>query len=181
MTDSGADRVSGSPERVPPGEVRKWHDQWAGELRAFLWGMTRNNELADDLLQATFTRALESGHTASGETVRGWLFRVAYNEVLQWRRRTGVRQRGQEAVAMRSAPASSRPPWAGMLEQEQITSVRTALASLPPDQRRVVEQRIYGEKTFAEIAADAGLPLGTVLTRMRLALEKLSRALRDRD
>jgi RNA polymerase sigma factor (sigma-70 family) len=143
--------------------------------------MTRDNDLADDLLQATFARALESGHAAAGETVRGWLFRVAYNEVLQWRRRTGARQRGQEAVAMRAAPADARPPWAGVLEREQIARVRAAVETLPPEQRRVVEQRIYDEKTFARIAADAGLPLGTVLTRMRLALEKLSRALRDRD
>lgn len=143
--------------------------------------MTRDNDLADDLLQATFTRALESGHAASGETVRGWLFRVAYNEVLQWRRRVGVRQRGQEAVAMRPASTAARPPWEGIVEQEQIARVRAAVAALPPDQRRVVEQRMYDGKTFATIAADAGLPLGTVLTRMRLALEKLSRALRDGD
>ena len=172
---------SGEPERIPPGEVRRWHEQWAGELRAFLWGMTRDNAVADDLLQATFTRALEAGHSASGDTVRGWLFRVAYNEVLQWRRRMGVRQRGLGEMASRMLPSDEWRPWSGVLQREQIDRVRAALRKLPEEQRRVVEQRIYEEKTFARIAEESGLPLGTVLTRMRLALEKLSRALRESD
>ncbi|MCA9247413.1 MAG: hypothetical protein KDA42_09870, partial [Planctomycetales bacterium] len=48
---------------------------------------------------------------------------------------------------------------------------------LPSEQREVVRMRIYEEKKFAEIAAELELPLGTVLTRMRLALKKLEAAL----
>jgi RNA polymerase sigma-70 factor (ECF subfamily) len=40
---------------------------------------------------------------------------------------------------------------------------------------------MYEDKTFAEIAEECGLPLGTVVTRMRLALEKLRRTLRTGD
>ena len=52
--------------------------------------------------------------------------------------------------------------------------VKEVLESLPDEQRRVVRMRIYEEKTFAAIAAELNAPLGTVLTRMRLALKKLA-------
>ncbi len=50
---------------------------------------------------------------------------------------------------------------------------------LPADQLQVVQLRIYEEQTFQEIARRLELPLGTVLTRMRLALKKLQTSLRE--
>jgi len=44
---------------------------------------------------------------------------------------------------------------------------------LPPEQQQVVRMRIYEDKTFAVIAAELGIPLGTALGRMRTALIKL--------
>ena len=54
---------------------------------------------------------------------------------------------------------------------------RAALEKLPVEQREVVLLKISEQKTFAAIAAELSLPLGTVLTRMQLALAKLRRAL----
>ena len=59
-----------------------------------------------------------------------------------------------------------------------MLAVRKALGELPPEQSKVVWARMYEDKTFAQIAEESGLPLGTVLTRMRLALGKLRRTLR---
>jgi DNA-directed RNA polymerase specialized sigma24 family protein len=56
--------------------------------------------------------------------------------------------------------------------------VRAALVTLPLEQQQIVQLRIYDERTFADIAAELGIPLGTALTRMRLALEKLRAALK---
>ncbi len=64
-----------------------------------------------------------------------------------------------------------------MLRSETTERVRQALGELPPDQRQVVEMRIYEDKTFAVIADELSAPLGTILTRMRLALKRLSRRL----
>jgi len=55
--------------------------------------------------------------------------------------------------------------------------VRDALQSLPEEQRRIVKMRIYEEKTFAAIAAELDLPLGTVLGRMRSARQRLAQKL----
>lgn len=171
--------AAGAPERLTPERVRELHDLWSGEVRAFLWGLTRSGEQAEELLQVTFGRLVEAGHTARDKSIRGWLFRVAYNEAMLWRRRTGVQERGLRKVAPDAKQHEEAAPWAGLVRSEETDRVRQALATLPAEQRRVVEQRIYEDKTFAQIAGELQLPLGTVLTRMRLALNKLQQRLRD--
>ena len=66
-----------------------------------------------------------------------------------------------------------------LIREEAAQRLRESLAELPAEQQQVVRRRIDGNQTFVEIAADLGVPLGTVLTRMRLALEKLQKSLTD--
>lgn len=171
--------AAAAPERLTPARVRELYDQWSSEVRAFLRGLTRSSEQAEELLQVTFGRLVEAGHTARDESIRGWLFRVAYNETMLWRRRTGVQERGLRKVAPGSKRHDDAAPWAGLVRSEDVERVRQALATLPAEQRQVVEQRVYADKTFAQIAGELQLPIGTVLTRMRLALSKLQQRLRD--
>ena len=55
--------------------------------------------------------------------------------------------------------------------------MRRAIDDLPAAQQQIVRMRIYEEKTFAVIAAELEIPLGTALARMRAAMEKLKRRL----
>lgn len=162
---------------LTPEVVASLHQQYEGELRRFLLGVLRDPHAADDVLQATFKQALERGADANASTRKGWLFKVALNEALAWRRR----QKRIQGVGFRFWQRSPQLQSGvgldddSLLRKESIEAVRTALAELPEDQRHVVRARIYDEKTFAEIAAELRLPIGTVLTRMRLAMEKLRR------
>ena len=63
------------------------------------------------------------------------------------------------------------------LRQESIEQVRKAIDQLSPEQQQVVRLRIYEDRKFAEIADELAIPLGTVLTRMRAATQKLQKAL----
>jgi RNA polymerase sigma-70 factor (ECF subfamily) len=60
-----------------------------------------------------------------------------------------------------------------LIRLEAVESVREALEELPPEQRQVVRMRIYEDKTFATIARELKIPLGTALGRMRAAMIKL--------
>ena len=63
------------------------------------------------------------------------------------------------------------------LQQESETLVR-AIANLPARQRALLEKAYFGELTHSEIAAETGLPLGTIKSRIRLALDRLRHAMK---
>ena len=164
-------------ERLESTVVAEWYAAHAVAVRAFLLGILRNQELTQEALQATFTKLIEQGHTTQQETRKGWLFRVAYHEAMLLRRRQGVQARALVKLAEflpseKSRDEESRPD-DPLQRQELIQQIQTLLLTLPAEQQTVVRMRIYDDKTFAQIAAELGLPLGTVLTRMRLALKKL--------
>lgn len=162
--------------------VAELYVKYSEELRSFLTGVLRNADLAAEALQATFARALEAIHTSQEETRRGWIFRVAFHEAVEIRRKS---QRQNELLrkAAWAAPAGHNSeqhhPAEGLVHFETVNKVKEALQEIPPEQQEVVRKRIYEEKTFAEIAAELNQPLGTILTRMRLALKKLSQHLKS--
>ena len=168
--------------QLNPAEVAELYARHAVELRAFLTGVLRNADQAAEALQSTFVKATAAGHTAQQDTIKGWLFRVAYNEAMLLKRKQAVDHRAKQNVWQVSPKDSqAEPADSGLLKQELIDRVRRGLDTLPADQRTVVRLRIYEDKTFAEIAAELQIPLGTVVTRMRAALQKLNRELKEPD
>jgi RNA polymerase sigma factor (sigma-70 family) len=166
-------------DRLPASRIAEVYKQWAPDVRAFLRALVRDPEQAEELLQATFARLVEAGQAVQSSSMRAWLFRVAHNEAMLWRRRAGVHARALRGIMAVGHGNSPQEPWNRVALREDVDRVCRALAELPSEQRQVVERRIHGGRTFAEIAKEAGVPLGTVLTRMRLALVKLGRRLRE--
>jgi RNA polymerase sigma-70 factor (ECF subfamily) len=165
---------------LDPAAVAALYVEHATELRRFVLGVLRDPDLTGDVLQATFARAVEQGGATRAETRKGWLFRVALHEALAARRRQGVRDRANRRLTALWTPTGERPE-ESLIRGETVEAVRQALERLPAEQRQVVRARIDEDKTFAQIAAELNLPLGTVLTRMRLALAKLRRGLETGD
>ena len=147
------------------------------ELRRFLLGLLRDPQLTADVLQSTFVKMAQRGHQSKEESRKAWLFRVAYHEAMAVRRREGVGDKILRRVAWQSSrvAGSADEP---LIRLEAAESVRQALAELPPEQQQVVRMRIYEDKTFATIAQELKIPLGTALGRMRAALLKLKARLR---
>jgi RNA polymerase sigma-70 factor (ECF subfamily) len=160
---------------------------WQTDLKLFLLGVLKDRHAVEDAYQRTVLRALAAAETARKETLRGWMFRIALNEARQLsrdqrRRQSLVREAGP--AAREPTGSSGRTAGEGLIRRELIDQVRIALQRLPPRYQEIVRRRIYQEQTFAEIAAELGLPLGTVLTWMRRALISLQddpavRSLRD--
>lgn len=149
------------------------------ELRRFLYGLLRDAQLTSDVLQATFVKMAERGHETREASRKAWLFRVAFHEAMAYRRREGVGQRVVQKLAWQTngqAGAADDP----LVRFESVEIVRSALDELPPEQRQVVRMRFYEEKTFAVIARELDIPLGTALWRMRAAMIKLREKLDDR-
>ena len=150
----------------------------AGALRAFLTARCRDGEVAAELLQEVALRLVRAAPRLDpGGDVRAYLFQVAANV---WR--DHVRQ---EIVRRRAPPEGdgrfATPADARVLTHDLADAVRRAVAALPREQREVVElrHRTGAPVTFREIAARLDRPLGTVLTQMRAALQKIEAALED--
>jgi len=144
--------------------------------------LLRDRSAAEEVLQQTFLKLLESWQTVRLETAKGWLFTAAYHEAMARRRRNKVDETALNRLW--STPvwqaATERPDAASTLTQQQdLQTMRAALNDLPATQREIVERRIYREQPFAAIAQEIGCPVNTVLSRMRLALEKLKRRLEE--
>jgi RNA polymerase sigma factor (sigma-70 family) len=158
--------------QLDPSIVAALYVEHGEELRRFLLGILRDPQLTSDVLQATFVKMAQKGHQTRVESRKAWLFRVAYHEAMAYRRREGVGDKILRRVAWHSN-GTAGPADEPLLRLEAVQSVREAMEHLPPEQRQVVRMRIYEEKTFATIARELNIPLGTALGRMRAALIKL--------
>ena len=170
------------PDESIPSEARRAVEQacieWAADLTALLTGVLRDRQLAEDALQRTVLRAIQAADTANAETLRGWVFRIAVNEARQIRRERKRESLRRERVALEKAAAwwtvNADHPAGDRIEAEEMKrSVTISLQRLPRNQREVVERRVYRGQQFSEISTEMNVPLGTVLTWMRRALEQL--------
>lgn len=167
-------------ERLTRTELEALFADHSRELRAFLRGVLRNHDLAADALQMTFVKVVERGETASRETFKGWLFKVALNEA-RGLRRQHRRNAELRRTTHRSLDDDMETPEDSLILEESVDQLRKQIRGLPQEQREILNLRLGDEITFAEIAERLDLPLGTVLTRMRAALKTLTARLRDHE
>jgi RNA polymerase sigma-70 factor (ECF subfamily) len=161
---------------------REWlqsaYKQHRAGLIRFVLGVTRNYQTAHDVVQATFAKAAQSDAAFPDEGgVKAWLYRVAFHEAVTWKRRSDAARKAARTLWESGHDRRPESPDEPLVRREIVEQVRQALQYLSAAQQQVVHARIYEEKTFAQIAAEQGLPLGTVLTHMRRGLETLRRKL----
>ena len=147
-------------------------------------GMLSDPDEAEEVVQEAFTAAWN--HTGAlgdeHEALMPWLLRITRNRAIDRLRRRArrrarlVRAEAAGALAPDAVPPvepneAARPGW------HVHESVHAALAALPAEQREVVDLAYFRGLTHAEIARMLEIPMGTVKTRLRLAIGKLRTAL----
>lgn len=156
--------------------------QMEADLKVFLVGVLKNHHLAEDIFQKTVIRAIEAADSVQMETLRGWLFRIALNEARQFqrerRREAGHREKIANALLVErfeqlNSSDAQQMVETGLLSTELSDVLQRSLEKLPSVQQEVIRRRVYDGLTFAQIAAQMDLPIGTVLTWMRRGLLKL--------
>ncbi len=172
--------TSADETKLDPAIVAQLYVEHGEELKRFLIGLLRDTQLAHDVLQATFMKLVEQGHTTQEQSRKSWLFRVAYHEAMAYRRRQNVGDKVVQKLAW-SRGESSKTPDEPLIRLETIQGVQEAIEALSQKEKQIVRMRVYQEKTFAVIAEELGIPLGTALGRMRTALMKLKSFLTNLD
>ncbi|WP_310821195.1 RNA polymerase sigma factor [Stratiformator vulcanicus] len=162
-----------------PIDLGKLHSEIAHELQAYITGIVHDPDIAGELVQDAFARLVERPAPSDLRSAKAWAYRVAHNVAIDWCR-SKRRERKHVGQAWWLRPRETEDEGIDcLLKAEQKVRIRQAIDRLPAEQRFVVERRIFQGRKFAVIAEELGVPLGTVLTRMRLAMVKLSRSLSD--
>jgi RNA polymerase sigma-70 factor (ECF subfamily) len=143
-----------------------------GALRRYARLLTGDATRADDLVQDTLERAcVKWALWRPGSALRGWLLSLMHNvyvnQLRDWRHDDGH-------VALEDAPEPSHEPMARAGERLDL---QQALAALPPPMREVLLLVTVEEYSYAEAAEILGVPVGTVMSRLHRARERLRLAM----
>lgn len=143
-----------------------------GSLFAFLYRMCGDADLAEELMQETFVRALRAAERYRPQVrVSTWLFSIAANLVRdRWRRRA---RRGEELPLQELPLASPDSTEAQVLQGISHERVREALLRLPLEHRSALVLRYYHDLSYEEIAIALACPVGTVRSRIHNGLKRL--------
>jgi RNA polymerase sigma-70 factor (ECF subfamily) len=156
--------------------LRAVHATHAVALHRYVVRMTADDARAQDVVQETLLRAWRHPDVLERPegSVRAWLFTVARNLVVDDLRRAHHRRE----------LASAQVPDRGQADETQAVLdawlVADALVELSPEHRAVVVGAYYRGRSVAEMAAEHGVPPGTVKSRMHYALRALRLALQEK-
>jgi RNA polymerase sigma factor (sigma-70 family) len=156
----------------------------SGELITWATKKTGSREDAEDILHDAFASALKGiGQMEKLADPMGWIFTSLRNKVIDlWRKRSRRQEYGTSRVAVETVQeiiaATGLGP-AEQLEQEELCAVlNDAIASLPREQRAVIEAQVFGGRTFRELSEQTGLSIDTLTARKSYAVRKIARALK---
>ena len=148
-------------------------DRHAGRMKSLALRIVGSPEEAEDVVQEVFVQAWQQSHRFDAQrgNVLAWLSIMARSRSLdRWRRRTTRRETAVEGARELETPLSSE-------NDPSSWAARTALSTLPADQRVLLELAYWEGLSQSEISARLNLPLGTVKTRMRIGLKRLREVL----
>jgi len=169
-----------------PDALAELYARFAPTLMALARRILDNHADAEEVLQEVFVQVWNHGerYDPARSSVSTWLVLIARSRAIDRLRSRKVVERtheaGAQAIPSAGGEAYASPEAAeNVFIQERHERVRREMAALPAEQRQVLEMAFYQGLTQSEIAAKAGLPLGTVKTRTLLAMKKLRQALRE--
>ena len=160
------------------------YDGWAERIHTVAFWILKDPDEAEDVVEETFWQAWRMASRYDSQRGAGstWLIMIARSRALD---RLRVRRRwedwsattGNAGMLLEKTAVSAEIPDAHSERMERQAALAGALDGLPPEQRQVVELAFFDGLSHSEIADQIAQPLGTVKTRIRLAMQKLRQRL----
>ena len=149
---------------------------FAPRVKAFLMKSGANDTLAEEIAQEVMATLWHKAHMfdPSRASVATWIFTIARNRKIDAFRK----QRRPEPEDLTWGPEAEPDQEDVLALQQETDKLAQALSELPEKQRELIERAYYGDLSHSEIADETGLPLGTIKSRIRLALERLRHAMK---
>lgn len=157
-------------------------NRYKDRLYAYIYYTVRNEELAEDIFQETFTKAIvtiQQGRYNENGKFPAWLTRIAHNLIIdcfrQEKQENIVSCDEEERNLLNNIRLSEGTVEAEIVNHQILSDVRRLMKHLPDEQREVVHMRFYQDLSFKEIAEITGVSINTSLGRMRYAILNLRR------
>ncbi|MEL6642333.1 MAG: sigma-70 family RNA polymerase sigma factor [Pseudomonadota bacterium] len=149
---------------------------FAPRVKAFLMKSGASETLAEECTQEAMATLWRKANLfdPSRASVSTWIFTIARNRRIDMLRK----QRRPEPEDLPWGPEAEPAPEDVIALQQESAQLGEALSQLPQEQRELIEKAYFGDLSHSQIAAETGLPLGTIKSRIRLALERLRHAMK---
>ena len=144
---------------------------FAPRLKGFLIKSGTSDALAEEIAQDVMAAVWQKAHLFDPQraSVATWIFTIARNRKIDLIRK----QRRPEPEDLPWGPEAEPDQEDALALQQDSERLRAAILELPEKQRLLVERAFFGDLSHSEIATETGLPLGTIKSRIRLALDRL--------
>lgn len=170
------------------GAISQLIDRHTRRVRDYIRMMVKDHDVADDILQETFIKAvrvIDEGRYADTGKFLSWVLRIAHNQVIDHFRAQKNAKTVSESDAGYNMLGTLRFA-EGTVEDRMISEqiendVRRLIDRLPDEQREVVMMRYYSGLSFQEIADQTEVSINTALGRMRYALINLRKMIKEND
>lgn len=174
ITEAALIEQSQNGDRHAYGELVRRHHE--GVIRV-VYRMCGDPALAEDAAQDAFIRAwTHLNRFKPGSSLRSWLYRIAVNAAVDALRRES--RTADVDIETIPFPDPGQGPEAAYLQRERERMVQEAVLALPEASRSVLVLREYGGLSYREIAESLDIPLGTVMSRLNYARQRLKDLLR---
>jgi len=162
--------------KVKEGDLDKMSllfERYKRPLYGFFYGLTKSQELSEDLVQNTFFRILKYRHLFRGEgDFKAWMFHIARNVNHDHHRKNKIKAtEGLENWEERIGHHENRATEMQLAEEHQLLSM--AMERLPADKREVLMLSKFQEKKYSEIGEVLGCSEGAVKVKVFRALQEL--------
>ena len=142
--------------------------------------LTRNNQDAEDVVQEAYLRAFRFFDGFRGGDGRAWLLAVVRNTCLTWLRQQGRTDTIEFDERLHGGEGREPTPETVLLQQVTRGSVKDCLEALPLEYREAFVLRELEDMSYKEISEVAGVPIGTVMSRLSRARKRLQSCLGGR-
>ncbi|WP_298851945.1 sigma-70 family RNA polymerase sigma factor [uncultured Ruegeria sp.] len=148
---------------------------FAPRIKAFLMKSGSDATMAEECAQEVMATLWNKAHLfdPTRASVATWVFTIARNKRIDVLRK----QRRPEPEELAWGPEAEPEQTDVIALQQETAQLRNALSALPEAQRELIEKAYFGDLSHREIATQTGLPLGTIKSRIRLALDRLRHAM----
>jgi RNA polymerase sigma-70 factor (ECF subfamily) len=185
----GPNAMAGDSDADEHDKARRFRDAalpYLDDVYTLARHLMRNVNDAEDAVQECYLRGLRHFDSYRGPAMKPWLLAILRNvcnaEFTRRSKRETPTDYADDETAANAAPIWQEPsasPEASLLREQDVTTIRRLVAALPQPFREAIVLREINELSYQQIAEVAGVPVGTVMSRLARARSMLRSAWND--